>query len=140
VLAEAREAGCAIVASDVGGISEALDHGEAGILLPAGQPRMLANTLAFLLSNGRELSKWQSRATKNLSWLVARRAALEMLDVYKELIPVAANQGASFEGTQLKIEGPDQPPRASTPDVSRLGAGGGNLVSENNRNELGTIV
>jgi glycosyltransferase involved in cell wall biosynthesis len=140
VLAEAREAGCAIVASDVGGISEALDHGEAGILLPAGQPRMLANTLAFLLSNGRELSKWQSRATKNLSWLVARRAALEMLDVYKELIPIAGNQGASFEGTQLKIEGPDRPPRASTPDVSRLSAGGGNLVSENNRNELGTIV
>jgi glycosyltransferase involved in cell wall biosynthesis len=49
VLAEAREAGCAIVASNVGGIPEALDNGEAGILLPPSQPRMLADTLAALL-------------------------------------------------------------------------------------------
>jgi glycosyltransferase involved in cell wall biosynthesis len=56
VLAEAREAGCAIVASDVGGIREALDDGEAGILLPAGQPRMLANVLAFFLATSVSLA------------------------------------------------------------------------------------
>jgi glycosyltransferase involved in cell wall biosynthesis len=86
VLAEAREAGCAIVASDVGGVREALDDGEAGILLPAGQPRILANTLAFLLGNPRELNKWKTRAAANLNWLIARRAASETLDVYKEAI------------------------------------------------------
>ena len=35
VLSEAREAGCAIVASNVDGIPEALDDGKAGILVPA---------------------------------------------------------------------------------------------------------
>ena len=34
VLVEARQAGCAIIASDVDGIPEALDHGAAGILFP----------------------------------------------------------------------------------------------------------
>jgi glycosyltransferase involved in cell wall biosynthesis len=96
VLAEAREAGCAIVASDVGGVSEVLDDGEAGILLPAGQPRMLANVLTFLLSNDCALGKWQTRAAENLSWLVASRAASEMLDVYKEAMQAAATRGEPF--------------------------------------------
>jgi glycosyltransferase involved in cell wall biosynthesis len=90
VLAEAREAGCAIVASDVGGIREALDDGEAGILLPAGQPRVLANALAFLLGNERELNKWQTRAAANLGWLAAGRAASETLDAYREVIRTKA--------------------------------------------------
>jgi glycosyltransferase involved in cell wall biosynthesis len=35
VLSEAREAGCAIVATNVDGIPELLEHGQAGILVPA---------------------------------------------------------------------------------------------------------
>jgi hypothetical protein len=62
------------------------------------------------------------------------------LDVYKELVPVAANQAASFEGIQLRIEGPDRPPRVYRFNASNLGAGGGNPISENDRKELGTIV
>jgi glycosyltransferase involved in cell wall biosynthesis len=93
-LGEAREAGCAIVASDVGGVREALDDGEAGILLPAGQPRILADTLASLLGNVDELNKWKIRAAKNLNWLMARRAASEALDVYQEAISSKAGPNA----------------------------------------------
>jgi glycosyltransferase involved in cell wall biosynthesis len=96
VLGEAREAGCAIVASDVGGIREALDDGDAGILLPARQPQMLAKTLAHLLGDARQLNKWQTRAAENLDWLVARRAALETLNVYKEAIRLVDKQVGPF--------------------------------------------
>jgi glycosyltransferase involved in cell wall biosynthesis len=98
VLAEAREAKCAIVASDVGGIREALDDGEAGILIPARQPRVLANALALLLGNGHELDRWQTRAAENLGWLVARRAASETLDVYRDAIRPAAKQVGTSGG------------------------------------------
>jgi glycosyltransferase involved in cell wall biosynthesis len=96
VLGEAREAGCAIVASGVGGVAEALDGGEAGILVPPGQPQVLADTLASLLGNVRELNKWQTRAAENLGWLVARRAAAETLGVYAEAIDQADKTRASF--------------------------------------------
>jgi glycosyltransferase involved in cell wall biosynthesis len=101
VLAEAREAGCAIVASDVGGVPEVLDGGEAGILLPAGQPRVLANILAFLLSNGCELSKWQTRASQNLDWLANIRAASEILAVYDEAMQAATKQAEPFASQRL---------------------------------------
>jgi glycosyltransferase involved in cell wall biosynthesis len=47
-LLEAMEAGLAIVATPVGGIPEALAHGEAGVLVPAGDARALADALAAL--------------------------------------------------------------------------------------------
>jgi glycosyltransferase involved in cell wall biosynthesis len=93
VLAEAREARCAVVASDVGGIREALDDGDAGILLPAGQPHILANTLASLLGDHRELERWKTSAAQNLGWLLATRAASETLGVYKEAIRPIDPQG-----------------------------------------------
>jgi len=50
-LAEARKSGCAIVASDVGGIPEVLDSGSAGILVPARSPERLASALLELIEN-----------------------------------------------------------------------------------------
>jgi glycosyltransferase involved in cell wall biosynthesis len=98
VLAEAREAGCAIVASNVGGIPEALDNGKAGILLPPGQPRELADALAALLHNAQELDKWQTRAVENLEWLSSPRVAAETLGVYQEAIESDGRQGLVRHG------------------------------------------
>jgi glycosyltransferase involved in cell wall biosynthesis len=51
VLAEAREAGCAIVASHVDGIPEALDDGKAGLLVPSTNCHALTEALTQLLSD-----------------------------------------------------------------------------------------
>src|SRR6202012_5011302 len=62
VLIEARQAGCAIVATNVDGISEALDNGGAGILVPPQTPEALANAIGSLLASVDERNAWSSRA------------------------------------------------------------------------------
>jgi glycosyltransferase involved in cell wall biosynthesis len=51
-LMEAMACGCAAVASDVGGVSELIVHGESGLLVPAGNPESLADALITLLKDG----------------------------------------------------------------------------------------
>ncbi len=87
VIPEAREAGCAIIASDVDGIPEALDHGAAGILFPAKNSQALADALANLLQNPDLLSQWQDQAQQNLQRLTVGRVNQETLAVYAELMP-----------------------------------------------------
>jgi glycosyltransferase involved in cell wall biosynthesis len=50
-IGEARAAGCAIVATAVGGTPEMLDYGAAGRLVPPHQPRELAEQLASLMGH-----------------------------------------------------------------------------------------
>jgi glycosyltransferase involved in cell wall biosynthesis len=55
VVVEAMLCGAAIIATDVGGVREAL--GEAGILVPAKCPQQMADAIAFLLGNEDERKK-----------------------------------------------------------------------------------
>jgi hypothetical protein len=48
VLLEAMAAGKAVVSTEVGGIAEMIDHGESGLLCPAGDVEQLASALCFL--------------------------------------------------------------------------------------------
>jgi len=68
-LLEAMFSGCAIVASDVGEIAVALDHGQAGLLVEAGRPAALAAALDRMLGD-------PPRA-RDLGRRAARRAAAE---------------------------------------------------------------
>ncbi len=86
VLTEAREASCAIVASDVDGIPETLDHRQAGILVPPKDSQALANTLSGLLSDSKQLYRWRFRAIQNLERFHVARVNHETEIVYNELI------------------------------------------------------
>ncbi|MBE9033655.1 glycosyltransferase family 4 protein [aff. Roholtiella sp. LEGE 12411] len=86
VLTEAREAGCAIIASDVDGIPETLDNREAGLLVPPKDSLTLADALVQLLSDPKQMHKWKSRAKQNLERFSAKRVSKETLAVYGELI------------------------------------------------------
>lgn len=85
VLPEAREAGCAIVATAVDGIPEALEGGQAGILTPPQDSQSLAAALAQLLSDRERLYEWKERAKQNLEWLNVTRVHQQTLAVYREL-------------------------------------------------------
>ena len=85
VISEAREVGCAIVASRVDGIPEVLEQGRAGLLVPPGDPQALATTIAELLKNSTQLNYWKAQAQKNLDWLNVTRVATETLGIYGEL-------------------------------------------------------
>lgn len=91
-VAEAREAGCASIATRVGGIPELLDHGRAGILIPPHDPDFLAQELRRVLGNPTELENWRSAARSNLDWLSCKRMADETLTVYRSVL--RASQGA----------------------------------------------
>lgn len=87
VLTEAREAGCAIIASDVDGIPETLDHGQAGVLVPPRDSQTLAANLAQLLNNPIQLYKWKYLAKQNLERFSVAQFNEETLAVYRELVP-----------------------------------------------------
>lgn len=63
---EARQAGCAIVASNVGGIPEVLDEGQAGHLVPPKDVAAFAEEFDRLLSEPLYLEEMQRRSKSNL--------------------------------------------------------------------------
>jgi glycosyltransferase involved in cell wall biosynthesis len=90
VIPEAREAGCAIVATRVDGIPEGLDQGRAGLLVPPQNPAVLAKTLTSLLNDPEERAAWRNRSRQNLEWLQVSRCMHEVLDVYEDALAIKA--------------------------------------------------
>ncbi|MDF5734075.1 MAG: glycosyltransferase family 4 protein [Rhizonema sp. PD38] len=99
VIPEAREAGCAIIGSNVDGIPETLDDGQAGILVPPKDSHTLAATLAQLLNNPELLQLWRNRASQKLERLSVHRVHLETLTVYRELKPHHIYPGKVVQAT-----------------------------------------
>jgi len=85
VLIEAREAGCAIVATDADGIAEALDWGRAGMLVPPRNSRALALALRELLCNPEARDEWQRHGKIGISNYQVEVMAREVCSVYEEL-------------------------------------------------------
>jgi len=86
VISEAREAGLAIIASNVDGIPELLDRGRAGELVPPNEPGALAQALLKLLRNPDYLAKMRMMALNDLAYLSVERVARETENVYCELL------------------------------------------------------
>ena len=63
---EARQAGCAIVASDVGGIPEILDEGRAGTLVPPRDVAAFAREIECLLTNPDHLQDMKRRSLEGI--------------------------------------------------------------------------
>lgn len=82
---EAREAGCAVVVTDAGGLPEAVDHGAAGLVVPAEDAPALAAAIDGLLSDPDRLAHWRERARGGLERFEVPRAAAETMAVYREL-------------------------------------------------------
>ena len=82
VLSEAREAGCAIIATEVDGIPELLDNGAAGLLVPPHAPDKIADTLIALTTDPDQLRSWTAKSQINLDRLRISRVAQETLAVY----------------------------------------------------------
>jgi glycosyltransferase involved in cell wall biosynthesis len=95
VLIEAREAGCAIVATQTDGIAEALDGGRAGVLIPPRDVFTLANTLSHMLGSDQERAKWRARARQGIENYGIDRMAREVGDVYDNLVEQKNRRQAS---------------------------------------------
>jgi glycosyltransferase involved in cell wall biosynthesis len=83
--AEAREAGCAVVATAVGGTPEVLDHGNAGLLVPPGQPKRIALELRRLMSDPENLLAWQKKSKTGADYFNVDRMTDDYDRVYELL-------------------------------------------------------
>ncbi|CDY75619.1 Glycosyltransferase [Caballeronia glathei] len=86
VLSEAREAGCAIIGTRVGGIPEMLDGGVAGVLVPHGNPPELATKLRWLLLDTHVRTQYAARARRNLEALSVDRVGSEYMAIYQRTL------------------------------------------------------
>jgi glycosyltransferase involved in cell wall biosynthesis len=82
VLSEAREAGCAIVATKVDGIPQLLEQGRAGILVPARDPAALSAAICSLVAKPQALREWKEKSQYNVGYLSIARVARETLEIY----------------------------------------------------------
>ncbi len=86
VLPEAREAGCAIIATAVDGIPELLEQGSAGLLVPAQAPDQLLEAMASLLETPERLAEWRANSQIRIGFLTIQRVAEETQRVYEAAI------------------------------------------------------
>jgi glycosyltransferase involved in cell wall biosynthesis len=92
VISEAREAGCAIVATKVGGVPEMLENGRAGVLVAPQEPTQLAAKLQWLLMDSPVRARYTERAKQNLERFSVERVCAEHLAVYEQAISQCAGR------------------------------------------------
>ena len=85
-LIEARQAGCAIIASNVDGIPELLGHGDLGLLVPPQNPPALAGAIRTLLTDADLRDSLRQKARQHLEPFTTTRMAAEVFAVYQEVI------------------------------------------------------
>ncbi|QSN60231.1 MULTISPECIES: glycosyltransferase family 4 protein [unclassified Caballeronia] len=86
VIAEAREAGCAILATRVGGIPELLDGGGAGVLVAPGDPAQAAAKLRWLLLDSQARSQYAARAREDIQRLSVERVGSDYVAIYQQTL------------------------------------------------------
>ena len=67
VLMEAASIGKPHIATDVGGVSEFIIHGETGMLVPPSDPEKLADAIKDLLNNPETVERLGKKATRKVS-------------------------------------------------------------------------
>jgi glycosyltransferase involved in cell wall biosynthesis len=82
---EAREAGCAIVATAVGGTPELLEFGNAGRLVEPGSPKQIAIELRRLMMDNAFLLDWRTRSLRGSEYFRVTRVAKDYEQVYAAL-------------------------------------------------------
>jgi glycosyltransferase involved in cell wall biosynthesis len=84
VVLEAMLCGAAIVATDVGGVAEAL--GNCGLLVPSKKPSAIADAISFLLANPAERERLGRRArARALEHFTEKQFLSSYANTYREL-------------------------------------------------------
>ena len=110
---EAMAAGLPVVATDVGGVAEAVEDGESGLLVPATDAEALARALERLLADGelrRRLGAAGRARALSLFDLPRYRAAYE--ELYRERLSAAAEPGEWPAARPSEVTASKRAPRA----------------------------
>lgn len=83
---EARDAGCAILASDIDGIPELLEHGRCGVLTPPQDSISLANQMERLLADPELRERLGEQAKMGLEKFTVAYMTEQVIGIYAELV------------------------------------------------------
>ena len=128
VLTEAFAAGTPVVASDIPGYRDVVEHGGDGLLVPPGDPLALAETLHDLALDPARLERLGERAGRSAERYAWPRVAARVIEAYEDAIamPEPASAAARFAvryGLRSAAGGPRRPARrlpSLEPRASRL--------------------
>jgi glycosyltransferase involved in cell wall biosynthesis len=85
-IGEAREAGCALIATAVGGTPELLEGGAAGRLVPIAAPSQIAAELRTLMADPAVLEEWRRRSSQGSEYFRVARVTSDYLKIYEDAI------------------------------------------------------
>ena len=89
--------GCAIIATAVDGIPEALGNGQAGLLVPPNNPALLAESIDRLLRDDKLRRIMQQKAQEGWEVFSCGRMAKGVETVYRELLRTTFSKDAAPE-------------------------------------------
>ncbi len=96
VILEAMALGLPIVASDVGGVGEAIVHGQSGLLVPARRPAQLSATLSELIANAELRQRLGAAALQTVRDRFTTESMVRgAIGVYAEALGLARDSGPS---------------------------------------------
>ncbi len=102
VLTEAFAAGTPVVASDIAGYRDVVRDGVDGVLVPAGDAQVLAETLRDLWDEPDRRAEMARAASEDVERFAWPRVADEVLDAYKDAIATPAPSG-TWERAAVRI-------------------------------------
>jgi glycosyltransferase involved in cell wall biosynthesis len=86
VAVEAMIVGTPVVASDVGGLREIVQHGSTGLLVPPGDPGALAAALDGLLDDPEQRKRMGAAARKRTSQFGVQKVVPQIVEVYEDAL------------------------------------------------------
>jgi phosphatidyl-myo-inositol alpha-mannosyltransferase len=92
VLLEAMAAGAPIVASDIPGYRDVLEHGEQGLLVPPQDPDAIAEALIRLLGDAEVCARMRMCGQAKARWYDWPRIAAQVLDYYADVLERRADE------------------------------------------------
>jgi glycosyltransferase involved in cell wall biosynthesis len=94
VIMEAMASGKAVVATDVGGMPDLVDHGETGLLVPPCDAQALASAMQTLLEDRALLARLEATSLTRVERLKAGAVVTRIEQVYREILRPATSRVA----------------------------------------------
>jgi glycosyltransferase involved in cell wall biosynthesis len=85
-------AGLPVVSTDVGGVAEAVEHQQTGLLVPLKKPHLLANALIYLIEHPEERKRMGEKGKERVREKFSLEKMLSEIEkVYDEVLRAGNN-------------------------------------------------
>ena len=99
VIMEAMASGKTVVATDIGGMPDLVDHGETGLLVPSGNASALANAMQTLLDDPALLARLEATSLARVERLKAGAVVTRIEQVYRDVLRTSRSAVPAQQGS-----------------------------------------